>query len=190
MITSGLTALAAPVALGMQAEGQQMKVDASEEFAVRKGESRGEGPWLVQGQKAFSVKVAAADVGRRYSVLEIHTPPGRGPDLHVHLAQNEFIYVTGGRIGIQCGSDRHTLGAGDSIMAPLGVPHAFVTLGSEPATMLILFDPAGDMEKFFADYAPLVDHDGPPDMKRLNEAYTNHGMKLLGPPLHASSFNA
>ena len=73
-------------------------------------------------------------------------------------------------------------------MAPANVPHAYVTLGTEPAHMLNVFDPFGGIEAFFAEYAPLVNVDGEPDHKKLAEVYAKHGMKVVGPPLAASSF--
>ena len=54
-----------------------------------------------------------------------------------------------GSIGVQCGSDRMVLNAGDALMAPANIPHTFVTLGTETAHVLLVYDPAGDMEAFF-----------------------------------------
>ena len=170
----------------MEAQGHPS--DATSPFTVRAGTGRPGGQWLVHGEKAFSVKVSGTDVGRKYAVLEIHTPPGLGPELHIHPGQNELFYLLKGSIGLQCGSDRIVLRAGDSFMAPADIPHAYVTLGDEPAHMLNLFDPAAQAEAFFADYAPLVDVKGQPDGKKLAEVYIRHGLKVVGPPLTASSF--
>ena len=159
-------------------------------FTVRAGEGRPGGQWLVHGEKAFSTKVSGADVGKTYVAIEVHTPPGLGPELHIHPGQNEFFFMLKGSIGLQCGSDRTILRAGDAFMAPLNVPHAYVTLGKEPAHMLLVFDPAGDMEGFFAEYAPLVSVDGEPDREKLAEVNAKHGMRVVGPPLMASSFSS
>ena len=187
-----LTSSAAVVAVSTfsLSEAQSGPSNIAEPFIIRAGEARPGGQWLVHGDKAFSTKVSGADVGRKYAVLEIHTPPGLGPELHVHLSQNELFYMLMGSIGLQCGSDRIILRAGDTFMAPAGIPHAYVTLGTEPAHMLNFFDPAGDIEGFFAEYAPLVSVDGEPDHKKLAEAYAKHGIKVVGPPLRASSFAA
>ncbi len=98
--------------------------------------------------------------------------------------------MLGGSIGLQCGSDRTILSVGDTFMAPADVPHAYVTLGTEPAHMLNVYDPAGDMEGFFAEYAPLISVDGEPDHKTLAEVYAKHGMKVVGAPLSAASFSS
>ena len=185
-----LTSSAAAVAVStLSLSGaQSAPTKAAGPFTVRADEGRAGCEWLVHGKKAFSTKVSGADVGKKYAVLEIHTPPGLGPELHIHFGQNELFYMLKGSIGLQCGSKRTILRAGDSFMAPLNVPHAYVTLGTEPAHMLNLFDPAGGMEGFFADYAPLVSVAGEPDRVKLAEAYAKHGMKVVGPPLVASSF--
>jgi hypothetical protein len=54
--------------------------------------------------------------------------------------------------------------------------------------VLLVYDPAGDMEGFFEEYAPLVSVDGEPDHKKLAEVYAKHGTKVVGPPLQASNF--
>jgi quercetin dioxygenase-like cupin family protein len=169
-------------------EAQDGPANSAEAFTVRAGEARPGGQWLVRGEKAFSTKVSGADVGKTYVAIEIHPPPGVGPELHVHLAQNELFFVLKGSIGVQCGSDRTVLNAGDALMAPANIPHAFVVLGTETAHVLLIYDPAGEMEGFFAEFAPLVSADGEPDRKKLTEVYAKHGMKVVGPPLKASSF--
>ena len=55
--------------------------------------------------------------------------------------------------------------------------------------MLNVFDPSGGTESFFAEYAPLVSVEGEPDPNKLAQAYARHGMKVVGPPLKASSFS-
>ena len=127
-----------------------------EPFLVRVDEARPGRQWLIHGEKAFSTKVSAVDTGQTYLLVEVHTPPGHGPELHIHPGQNELFFLLKGSIGVQCGSVRATLRTGDAFMAPADVPHAFVTLGSEPAHLLNLFDPAGHMESFFAEYASVV----------------------------------
>jgi quercetin dioxygenase-like cupin family protein len=186
LLTSGVAAVAAS-AIPL-AEAQSGQTSGVGPFTVRAGEGRPGGLWVVHGEKAFSTKVSGADVGKAYAAIEVHTPPGLGPELHVHPNQNELFFMLKGSIGLQCGPDRTILRVGDAFLAPANIPHAYVTLGTEPAHMLNVFDPAGDIEGFFAEYAPLVGVEGAPDQKKLAEAYANHGMKVVGPPLRASSF--
>jgi quercetin dioxygenase-like cupin family protein len=186
LLTSGVATMAASTFSNVEAQTAHTNVIRA--FTVRAGEGRSGGQWSVHGEKAFSTKVSGADVGGTYVALEVHTPPDRGPELHLHIDQNELFYVLKGSIGLQCGSERTILRAGDSFMAPANIPHAYVTLGTEPAHMLNVFDPAGGTEAFFAEYAPLVNVDGEPDTTKLARVYEKHGMKVVGPPLRASSF--
>jgi quercetin dioxygenase-like cupin family protein len=187
LMTSSAAVLAATALPRSEAQGAHTNV--AKAFAVRAGEGRPGGQWLVHGERAFSTKVSGADIGKTYAAIEVHTPPDRGPELHIHFNQNELFYILKGSIGLQCGSDRTILRAGDSFMAPANIPHAYVTLGTEPAHMLNIFDPSGGTESFFSEYAPLVGVEGEPDPKKLAQAYARHGMKVVGPPLKASSFS-
>jgi quercetin dioxygenase-like cupin family protein len=183
--SSAAVVAASTVPLSEAQGGSTNRVKA---FTVRASEARPGGQWLVRGHKAFSTKVSGADVGKTYAAIEIHPPPDFGPELHVHPAQNELFFMLKGSIGVQCGSDRTILNAGDAFMAPANIPHAFITLGTETAHVLLIYAPAGEMEGFFAEYAPFVSVDGEPDRKKLAEVYVKHGMKVVGPPLQASSF--
>ena len=188
LLTSSAAAVAASTFFPSQAQSAHAK--AAGPFTVRAGEGRPGGQWLVHGEKAFSTKVSGADIGRTYAAIEVHTPPGLGPELHVHLGQNELFFVLKGSIGVQCGQERTVLQVGDTLMAPSDVPHAYVTLGTEPAHMLFIFDPAGDLEGFFAEYAPLLNAEGEPDSRKIAEISAKHGIRVVGPPLRASSFTS
>ena len=185
MTSSTAAIVASPFSLS---EAQSTRTKAAGPFTVYAGGGRPGGQWLVHGEKAFSTKVSGGDVGKTYAAIEVHTPPGLGPELHVHPAQNELFFMLKGSIGVQCGSDRIILKVGDTFMAPLNVSHAYVTLGTQPAHMLLIFDPAGDMEGFFAEYASLVSVKGEPDRKKLEEVNAKHGIRVVGPPLTTASF--
>jgi uncharacterized cupin superfamily protein len=174
---------------GMAQERSLANGIAAGPFALRAGESRGTGPWPVHNAPAFAAKVSGADVAGRYAVLEVDTPQHLGPALHLHSEQNEWFFLLAGSIGLVCGSQRIVLKPGDSFMAPIQVPHAYVTLSAEPARIMNLFDPAGTIEAFFADYARLLNAEGPPDQQAVNALNRAHGIHTVGPPLQASSFS-
>ena len=186
MVATSVAGLAASALSRSQAESRN--AGAAAPFTVRAGEGRPGGQWMIHGDKAFSTKVSGADVGKAYAALEIHTPPGKGPELHTHPGQNELFYLLRGSIGMQCGAEKTVLKVGDVYLVPADTPHAYVVLGTEPAHMLNVFDPAMEIEAFFAEYAAIVDVDGEPDRQKLAANYVKHGMKLVGPPLKASDF--
>ncbi len=121
-------------------------------------------------------------------MLEITTPASIGPPIHIHEIQNEWMFLLAGSFGIQAGAERATLHAGDSFMVAAGVPHSYVVLGGEPARHLVLFDPAGEMENFFANYDE--EHKGATarDPAKASAQERKYRTKTVGPPLKASSF--
>ncbi len=185
VLTANAAALTVSTLLASD-EGAQTSVRS---FVVRTGAAREGRPLVVQGdENGFSTKVRGVDGNKRYSLIEAHTPPERGPLLHIHPSQNELFFVLHGSIGVQCGSERTILNAGDALMAPARIPHAFLTLGTEESRVLFVFDPPGDMERYFQALAASLNASGPPNEKELASVYANHGIEVVGPPLRASSF--
>jgi quercetin 2,3-dioxygenase len=159
-------------------------------FLVTSKDGRNGSPWVIRGVTPIEVKVSGKDVGGRFAAILVNTPPARGPELHIHLHQNELFYVVAGRIGLQCGAQKVILNSGDSFMAPMQVPHAYVTLGTQTASLLNIFDPAGDIEKFFAAYVQALNTGGPPDQSRMEAINNENGLKIVGPPLAVSAFGS
>lgn len=100
-----------------------------------------------------------------------------GPPLHFHLHQDEWFYVMDGEVVFQVGEVQKRLGAGESVLGPRGIPHAFSAVGQKPAHMLIAFTPAGKMEGFFREAAV------PNGPKMEPELFARFDMKYVGPPL-------
>jgi quercetin dioxygenase-like cupin family protein len=100
--------------------------------------------------------------------------------LHVHPHQDEWIYVLEGTYEFQVGQERYPLKAGDSLLAPRQVPHAFTYTGEGLGKMLIVFQPAGKIEAFF--------HEAAKQTRRLTEAeqkafFRRHDLEIVGPML-------
>jgi quercetin dioxygenase-like cupin family protein len=76
-----------------------------------------------------------------------------GPPLHFHPHQEEYFYVIEGEVRFAVGDQRLTLGAGDSVLGPRGIPHTFAAVEGKPGRLLIAFSPAGKMEQFLRDTA-------------------------------------
>jgi mannose-6-phosphate isomerase-like protein (cupin superfamily) len=102
-----------------------------------------------------------------------------GPPVHFHLHQEEWFYVMEGEVLFQVGKSRRTLGAGESLLGPLGIPHGFVGVGEKPAHMLIAFTPAGKMEAFFREVAV------PNGPKMDAPLFARFDMRYVGPPIVA-----
>ena len=169
---------------------QTARADATQPgaFVVPAGKCRIDGPWTVHGEPAFFDKIASADTGGRLSVIEVTTPPNQGPPMHIHLEQNEWMYLLEGSFGIQCGTEKNVLQKGDSFMAPKGIPHSYVVLGSTPARHLNIYDPAGEIEAFFRDYEKNHPAGARPDPTKAAASEERYRIRVIGPPVKAASF--
>jgi mannose-6-phosphate isomerase-like protein (cupin superfamily) len=113
---------------------------------------RGE-PLMLRGKDATTVKVSSADTGGQLVVFETTTSPGDGPGLHRHPDQDEWWYVLSGEFVFQVGEEKFRVPAGGSVFGPRRVPHSFLSVGTVPGRMIISFQPAGEAEQFFEEYA-------------------------------------
>ena len=112
------------------------------------------------------------------ALLEATGPAGDQTPLHVHHVDDEGFYVLAGQLTIWAGDEEHVLRAGDSVLAPRGVPHTVRV--DEDARWLITSTPAG-FEAFVRDVgtpepAPL------PRPDELAQVAARHGIEILGAP--------
>lgn len=129
----------------------------------------------------FNVVLSGRDTQGAACAVETMRRSLGGPPLHVHPDQDEWFFVREGRFDMVIGGNAFTLGPGDSLLAPRGVPHAFASR-TPTARMLVTFFPAGDMEAFFHAAATLREPT-PPEMAAV---FAAHGMRVVGPPMPAA----
>jgi mannose-6-phosphate isomerase-like protein (cupin superfamily) len=65
------------------------------------------------------------------SFFLVDCPPGGGAGLHTHPYEEVFVTLEG-EATFTVGDDKITVGAGQIVVAPAGVPHKFVNSGSGP----------------------------------------------------------
>ena len=104
-------------------------------------------------------------------------PRTLGAPMHVHEREDEISFVLAGRLGVQIGDDVLEAGPGDTVFKPRGVPHAFWNAGDEPLRLLEHITPAG-FEQYFAELAPLLDGDGPPDFAALAALQARYALTM------------
>jgi uncharacterized cupin superfamily protein len=71
------------------------------------------------------------------SVLERLAPHGESPPLHVHQNEDEIFHVLEGELHVRAGDTEVTVGAGETILAPRGVPHTYRVESREGARWLL-----------------------------------------------------
>jgi mannose-6-phosphate isomerase-like protein (cupin superfamily) len=97
--------------------------------------------------------VDGAVTAGRFSLVE-HLFPSRAlaAPVHRHHDEDEFSYITRGRIGAVLGDEEAFGGPGDLIVKPRGQWHTFWHAGDEPAACLEIISPGG-LEQAFREMA-------------------------------------
>ena len=99
------------------------------------------------------------------------------------------MYLLEGSFGIQCGTEKNVLHKGDSFIAPKGIPHSYVVLGTTPARHLNIYDPVGEIEAFFRDYEKNHPAGARPDPTKAAASEQQYRIRVVGPPVKADSFS-
>ena len=128
----------------------------------------------VFGSMSIDFKVSSLGTNGGFFVVENTDALKGGPPRHLHHEQEEWFYV------VEIGDERYRLGPGDSVLAPRKVPHVWAHVGEGTGRLLVVFQPAGEMEAFFGELAKV---EGAPQPEKLRKLFLSHGMEVTGPPL-------
>lgn len=130
----------------------------------------------------LTFKARSEETGGALTVFESAVAPGEGPPLHLHVREDEGIYVLQGRLRVRLEETLHDAPSGSFVFIPSGVPHTWQNAGDELARLLVMFTPAAPgMEQFFERSAGLVD--STPAADAFKRFAGDAGMEVLGPPL-------
>jgi quercetin dioxygenase-like cupin family protein len=97
----------------------------------------------------YTVLLSGADTAGRYTLIDMHVPPGGGPPPHRHDFEEMFT-VLEGEIELTFRGERSVATAGDTVNVPANAPHMFHNASDRAARVLCLCSPAGQ-EEFFAE---------------------------------------
>ena len=93
----------------------------------------------------YTILVSGADTAGRYTLIDMHVPPGGGPPPHRHDFEEMFT-VLDGEIDLTFRGVSAVATAGDTINVPANAPHVFRNVSERPARLLCLCSPAGQEE--------------------------------------------
>jgi quercetin dioxygenase-like cupin family protein len=121
----------------------------------------------------ITVKITGEETDGAYLIVEVASQPGGGPwFLHTHEPQETF-YVLDGVFEVY-GQDQDgkkyaiRTEMGDTVQVPGNVPHGFKNVGDEVGRMLLIYEPADPMLKFFQEIGiAMPDRTTVPDMTGL-----------------------
>jgi quercetin dioxygenase-like cupin family protein len=109
----------------------------------------------------YTTLLSGKDTAGRFSLIDMHIPPGGGPPPHRHDFEETFILLDG-EIEATFRGAQSTVKAGQTIHIPANAPHQFHNASDKPARLLCLCSPAGQ-EEFFAQVGvPVATRTTPP----------------------------
>ena len=106
--------------------------------------------------------------------LRTMTAMRSGPDPHFHRTMSESFYVLSGEVRIFDGRAWVPCTTGDFVHVPPGGVHGFRNESKAPASMLILFAPAGPRESYFEELAAIAESGRQLDDEQWREVWARH----------------
>src|SRR3954470_12829623 len=99
---------------------------------------------LLEGPFAALLLAGGGDTaGGPALVVHDLAPRALGSPVHTHVHEDEWSFVLSGEIGVEIGGGASVAHAGDLVLKPRAVPHAFWNAGDAPARLLEEITPAG-----------------------------------------------
>ena len=95
----------------------------------------------------YTILVTGEQTAGRYTLIDMHVPPGGGPPPHRHDFEEMFT-VLDGEVQVTFRGQTVVARAGETINVPANAPHAFTNRGEAPARLLCMCTPSGQ-EEFF-----------------------------------------
>ena len=124
------------------------------------------------------VRLAGADTGGAFALVEQTNPPGVGIPPHVHANEDELFEVLEGGMTFTVGGETFEAGPGAAVFLPRNVPHSFTATGPGVTRTHVMAFPAG-IERMFEELAALPA--GPPDLAKAFEICGRYGVTFLQP---------
>ena len=96
----------------------------------------------------YTILLTGDQTAGRYTLIDMHVPPGGGPPPHRHDFEEMFT-VLDGEVELTFRGERMVARAGETVNVPANAPHAFTNASGRPARLLCLCSPSGQEQFFF-----------------------------------------
>jgi len=142
----------------------------------------GERIWIAGD--TMTIKASASTTGGSLSLMEIECSAGGGPPPHIHIREDEALYVLDGEFEILIGERVRSCGPGAFAFIPRGTIHRFAYTGESAGRILALFTPGG-IDGFFREAGRPATDDGPAppidehEITLTNTAGERYGLKVV-----------
>ncbi len=142
------------------------------------------------GNTLVSIAVSSSTGRDGVCVIEHTMPYADSPPLHVHQNEDEIFHVLSGRMRFVVGGKERFANAGDTLLAPKGVPHTYRVESAEGARVLTITR-GSDFEGMIRAAArpaaqavlPPAAAPTPEIIAELTRLCAKNGIDLVGPPL-------
>ena len=126
-------------------------------------------------QDVTEVLATAEQTGGSLGMFRQTIAPGKGPGIHVHHTEDEFLYIVSGEFKLKLG-DRVLNAPAQSVMfVPRGTAHTFLNVGPGPGVLLVGVTPGG-LEGMFSKRQGV-------DAEANRKLMKAHNTEIVGPPL-------
>jgi len=109
----------------------------------------------------YTVLLTGADTAGRYTLIDMHVPPGGGPPPHRHDFEEAFTLLEG-EIELSFRGATSIVRAGATVNVPANAPHSFRNASDRPARLLCVCSPPGQEELFKAVGVQVANRTEPP----------------------------
>jgi mannose-6-phosphate isomerase-like protein (cupin superfamily) len=109
----------------------------------------------------YTILLTGDDTNGRFSLIDMHVPPGGGPPPHRHDFEETFI-ILDGELEATFRGEKSVVRAGDTVNIPSNAPHQFHNTSSQPVRMLCICSPAGQENFFLQVGTPVETRTTPP----------------------------
>ncbi|MGH9359327.1 MAG: cupin domain-containing protein [Terriglobia bacterium] len=109
----------------------------------------------------YTILLSGMDTAGRFTLIDMHVPPGGGPPPHRHHFEETFILLDG-ELQVTFRGEKRFVLAGETVNIPANAPHQFRNASSKPVRMLCICSPAGQEEFFKEVGTPVATRTTPP----------------------------
>jgi quercetin dioxygenase-like cupin family protein len=165
--------------------------DLSRQLTVARPDQDQDLPHIGLVGDTYTILVTGAETAGKYTLIDMHVPPGGGPPPHRHDFEEMFTVLDGEVLATFRGQSM-VLRAGETINVPANAPHSFTNASGAPSRLLCMCAPAGQ-EEFFTlvgqpvatrtQAPPPLDHDAQEAfIAKARELAPRYNTELLPPP--------
>ena len=155
--------------------------DLSRELTVARPDHDQRLPHIGLVGDTYTILVTGEDTAGKYTLIDMHVPPGGGPPPHRHDFEEMFT-VLDGEVQVTFRGETLVARAGETINVPANAPHAFTNTADKPSRLLCMCAPSGQEEFFTLVGQPVATRtEAPPPLDAHAQATFIATSKALAP---------